>query len=137
GGRGAAAGTPVAPPVWPGRGRAPGSGRGHWLPLLGGADEAGVVAAQDEGADAAAVFAGGESDEALLEVAGDGAGVAGAGVPGGGGDHLVGGDFAVAECDPVHQGAAGGIGGAGTPGVGGGGGGPRGAGCRGGGVCPG
>jgi len=57
-----------------------------WLPLLGGADERGVVAAYDEGAGAAAVFAGGEADEALLEVAGDDAGVAGAGVLGGGGD---------------------------------------------------
>ena len=69
---------------------APGAraGAGVWagalLLLLGGAVEAGVVAAEDEGADAAAVFAGGESDEALLEVAGHGAGVAGAGVPGGG-----------------------------------------------------
>src|SRR6516162_2702578 len=86
------------------------SSAGRLSPLLGGADQAGVVAAQDEGAEAAAVLAGGESDEALLEVAGHGAGVAGAGVPGGGGDDLVAGDFAVAECDPVHEGAAGGVG---------------------------
>jgi hypothetical protein len=71
------------------------------LPLLGGADKAGVVAAQDEGADAAAGFAGGEADEALLEVAGHGAGVAWAGVPVCGGDHLVGRDFTLAELDPV------------------------------------
>ena len=57
---------------------------GARLLLLGGADEAGVVAAQDEGADAAAVLAGGESDQALLEVAGHGVTVARAGVPGGG-----------------------------------------------------
>jgi len=57
---------------------------GARLPLLGGAHDAGVVAAQDECADAAAGFAGGESDQALFEVAGHGVGVAWAGVPGGG-----------------------------------------------------
>ncbi len=51
-----------------------GIGSGARLPLLGGAYEAGVVAAQDQGADAAAGFAGGQADQALLEVAGHGAG---------------------------------------------------------------
>jgi len=83
---------------------------GARLPLLGGADEAGVVAAQDQRADAAAGFTGRESDQALLEVAGHGVGVAWACVPGRGGYHLVGRDLALAQLDPVHQGAAGGVG---------------------------
>src|SRR5215470_14303719 len=43
-------------------------------------------------------------------MAGHGVGVAWACVPGRGGDDLVGRDFALAECYPVHQGAAGGVG---------------------------
>src|SRR5262245_21343037 len=38
---------------------------------LGRADEAGVVAAEDEGADRAAGFVGWKTDQALFEVAGD------------------------------------------------------------------
>src|SRR5689334_23922383 len=64
--------------------------------LLGGADEAGVMAAEDECAQASAGFVGGQADQTLFEVAGYGVGVAGAGVPGGGGDDLVGLDSASA-----------------------------------------
>lgn len=68
------------------------------------------MAAQDECADAAAGFTGGESDQALFEMAGHGVGVAWACVPGRGGDDLVGRNFALAQLYPVHQGAAGGVG---------------------------
>ena len=48
---------------------------GRWL--LSGAYQAGVVAAEDEGAHRTAGFVGRETDQALFEVAGDGVGVAG------------------------------------------------------------
>src|SRR6185437_13449478 len=78
--------------------------------LLGSAHEAGVVTAQDQCTDAAAGFICWQADEALFEVAGHGVGVAWACVPGRGGDHLVGRDFALAQLYPVHQGAASGVG---------------------------
>src|SRR5262249_42174984 len=71
--------------------------------LLGRANEAGVVTAQDQCADAAAGFICWQADEALLEVAGHGLGVTWACVPGRGGDHLVGRDLALAQLYPVHQ----------------------------------
>jgi hypothetical protein len=68
------------------------------------------VTAQDQCADAAAGFIGRQSDQALFEVTGRGVRVAWACVPGRGGDHLVGRDFAPAQLYPMHQGAAGGVG---------------------------
>src|SRR4051812_13775353 len=78
--------------------------------LLGCADEAGVVAAKHQRAYSAAGLVGGKSDQALFEVTRYGMRIARAGVPGGWGDHLVSADSSIAQANPVHEGAAGGVG---------------------------
>ena len=68
------------------------------------------MATEDECAYSAAGFVGGQPHQALFEMARDGAGIPRTRVPGGRGDHLVGADSPFAQADPVHEGAASGVG---------------------------